>query len=117
MSHHAATNNILLKITVPKRTGRKRKRGSDDPFTDDVDITNGAEATSADGKVSSASRRDRPKSILRKMQDNLDDYEIDAVGKVEDTHRYRGLSDFQFANVKSSFLTKTAENLLPMKGQ
>lgn len=115
VSHHAATNNILLKITVPKRTGRKRKRGSDDPFTDDVDITNGAEATSADGKVSSASRRDRPKSILRKMQDNLDDYEIDAVGKVEDTHRYRGLSDFQFANVKSSFLTKTAENLLPMK--
>ncbi|KAI1093982.1 hypothetical protein F5B19DRAFT_97272 [Rostrohypoxylon terebratum] len=115
VSHHAATNNILLKITVPKRTGRKRKRGSNDPFTGDADIANGAAATFPDGEVSSAGRRDRPKSILRKMQDNLDDYEIDAVGKVEDTHRYRGLSDFQFANVKSSFLTKTAENLLPMK--
>ncbi|KAI1205921.1 uncharacterized protein F4807DRAFT_440974 [Annulohypoxylon truncatum] len=115
VSHHAATNNILLKITVPKRTGRKRKRGSNGPFIGDVDVTNGTAATATADEVSSVSRRDRPKSILRKMQDNLDYYEIEAVGKVEDTHRYRGLSDFQFANVPSSFLTKTAENLLPMK--
>ncbi|KAJ5919625.1 RNA polymerase III transcription factor subunit [Penicillium verhagenii] len=27
------TNNILLQVTVPKQTGRKRKRGSNDPFT------------------------------------------------------------------------------------
>jgi len=26
------TRNVLIKVTMPKRTGRKRKRGSDDPF-------------------------------------------------------------------------------------
>ncbi|KAI2471911.1 hypothetical protein F4781DRAFT_63278 [Annulohypoxylon bovei var. microspora] len=115
VSHHAATNNILLKITVPKRTGRKRMRGSNAPFTSDVDISDGTAATPAADGVGSAGRRDRPKSILRKMQDNFEYYEIDAVGKVEDTHRYRGLADFQFANASPSFLTKAAENLLPMK--
>ncbi|KAH7310361.1 RNA polymerase III transcription factor IIIC subunit-domain-containing protein [Rhexocercosporidium sp. MPI-PUGE-AT-0058] len=34
LSHNTPTNNVLLKITVPKRTGRKRKRGSQDPFED-----------------------------------------------------------------------------------
>ncbi|EHA23298.1 hypothetical protein ASPNIDRAFT_131427 [Aspergillus niger ATCC 1015] len=27
------SNNILLKVTVPKRTGRKRKKGSNEPFS------------------------------------------------------------------------------------
>ncbi|OTA94382.1 hypothetical protein M434DRAFT_30003 [Hypoxylon sp. CO27-5] len=111
VSHHAATNNILLKITVPKRTGRKRKRGTDDPFTGDVDTA----VTSEADQISSIGRHDRPKSILRKMQDNIDDYQVEAVGNVHDTHRYRGLADFQFANTSDSFLTKTAEHLLPMK--
>src|SRR3954454_8301226 len=35
LSINATTNNILLKITVPKCTGRKRKRGSELPFTDE----------------------------------------------------------------------------------
>ncbi|OQD88351.1 hypothetical protein PENANT_c004G02317 [Penicillium antarcticum] len=33
-STSSASNNVLLKVTVPKRTGRKRKKGSDGPFTD-----------------------------------------------------------------------------------
>ncbi|KGQ00939.1 hypothetical protein PAAG_12366 [Paracoccidioides lutzii Pb01] len=28
-----SANNVLLKITLPRRTGRKRKRGSNEPFT------------------------------------------------------------------------------------
>lgn len=51
------------------------------------------------------------------MQDSVDDYSVEAVGNVRVTHRYRGLADFQFANTESSFLTKTAEHLLPMKGR
>ncbi|KAI0834139.1 hypothetical protein F5Y06DRAFT_289951 [Hypoxylon sp. FL0890] len=115
VSHHAATNNILLKITVPKRTGRKRKRGTNDPFTGDVDPVDGTAAISEADQISSVGRRDMPKSILRKMQDNLDDYQVEAVGNVHDTHRYRGLADFQFANIGDSFLTRTAEHLLPME--
>ncbi|KAI1414310.1 hypothetical protein F5Y13DRAFT_19548 [Hypoxylon sp. FL1857] len=115
VSHRAATNNVLLKITVPKRTGRKRKRGSNDPFTGDVDTTNGTAVTSEADEISSVGRRDMPKSILRKMQDNLDDYQVEAVGYIHDTHRYRGLADFQCANMSDTFLTRTAERLLPMK--
>ncbi|KAL7625530.1 tau 95 subunit of transcription factor TFIIIC [Parahypoxylon ruwenzoriense] len=115
VSHHAATNNILLKITVPKRTGRKRKRGSTEPFTGDVDVTDENAVGSEADQISSVSRRDAPKSILRKMQDNAEDYQVEVVGTVRDSHRYRGLADFQFANSSPSFLTKTAEHLLPMK--
>ncbi|OTB05213.1 hypothetical protein M426DRAFT_320028 [Hypoxylon sp. CI-4A] len=115
ISHRAATNNILLKVTVPKRTGRKRKRGSNDPFTGDVGITDVPATNSDADEVSSAARRDKPKSILRKLQDNVEDYQIEAVGIVQDTHRYRGLADFQFANASPSFLKKAAEHLLPMQ--
>ncbi|KAI1468943.1 RNA polymerase III transcription factor IIIC subunit-domain-containing protein [Daldinia caldariorum] len=115
LSHHTATNNILLKITVPKRTGRKRKRGSNEPFSGDVDISDGTTATSGVDQVSSQARRDLPKSILRKMQDNPEDYQVEAVGNIHATHRYRGLADFQFANTSPSFLTNIAEHMLPMK--
>lgn len=114
VSHLASTNNVLLKITVPKRTGRKRKRGSNEPYVGDFHVPDGVTITGTD-EVSSVSRRDTPKSILRKMQDNVDDYQIEAVGGVQDTHRYRGLADFQFANTSSSFLTNIAEHLLPMQ--
>ncbi|KAI1370906.1 hypothetical protein F4677DRAFT_437244 [Hypoxylon crocopeplum] len=114
-SHHAATNSVLFKISVPKRTGRKRKRGSDEPFTGDVNAADGLDIASGTGQVGSINRHDAPKTILRKMQDNVDDYLAEAVGSIKSTHRYRGLGDFQFANVNNSFLTRTAENLLPMK--
>ncbi|KAI0845549.1 RNA polymerase III transcription factor IIIC subunit-domain-containing protein [Daldinia vernicosa] len=115
VSHHATTNNILLKITVPKRTGRKRKRGSNEPFTGDVAFTDGTSSISGTERVSSQGRQDLPKSILRKMQDNPEDYQVEAVGSIHATHRYRGLADFQFANTNPSFLTNIAEHMLPMK--
>ena len=31
-SHNAASHNVIIKVTVPSRTGRKRKRGTDAPF-------------------------------------------------------------------------------------
>jgi len=33
LSQSTSTQNVVLKITVPKRTGRRRKKGSQDPFT------------------------------------------------------------------------------------
>ncbi|KAI1500975.1 RNA polymerase III transcription factor IIIC subunit-domain-containing protein [Biscogniauxia marginata] len=110
-SYHAATNNILFKITVPKRTGRKRKRGSDGPFSGHVE----SPSTLNVGHISSVDRRDAPTSILRKLQDNVDDYQVEAVGVIRDSHRYRGLADFQFANSNTPFVTNVAEHLLPLK--
>ncbi|KAI1818108.1 hypothetical protein GGS20DRAFT_529777 [Poronia punctata] len=116
VSHHAATNNVLLKITVPKRTGRKRKRGSAQPFSTDAyagmrdDVALASQPTS----VGSVGRRDHPKRILRKLQDNSDRYQVEAVGMIRDSHRYRGLADFQFANTNTPFLKNVAEHLLPL---
>ncbi|KAJ2972562.1 hypothetical protein NUW58_g9160 [Xylaria curta] len=114
ISHHAATNNILLKITIPRRTGRKRKRGSDHPFSGDFDVSDAATTISQTSTVSSVARQDRPRSILRKLQDNPDRYQAEAVGMIRDSHRYRGLADFQFANTNTPFLTNVAEHLLPL---
>ncbi|KAK5631167.1 hypothetical protein RRF57_006882 [Xylaria bambusicola] len=114
LSHHAATNNILLKITVPRRTGRKRKRGSDEPFSGEYDILDSTTLNSQTSTVSSVSRHDRPRAILRSLQDNPDQYEVEAVGMVRDSHRYRGLADFQFANTDAPFLQNVAEHLLPL---
>jgi len=82
------TNNVLLKITVPKRTGRKRKRDSTDPYvTDDASITNSenSHAQSAAG-VS--------KVLLQTLRDNPNKYSIQPVGQVNETHRFRGKCSF-----------------------
>ncbi|KAI0537768.1 RNA polymerase III transcription factor IIIC subunit-domain-containing protein [Xylaria digitata] len=114
VSHHAATNNILLKITVPKRTGRKRKRGSDEPFSGNSNTLDATTVTSQMSTVGSVARQDHPRTILRKLQDNPDRYQVEAVGMVRDSHRYRGLADFQFANANNPFLRNVAEHLLPL---
>ncbi|KAI1733530.1 hypothetical protein F4680DRAFT_398767 [Xylaria scruposa] len=114
VSHHAATNNILLKIIVPRRTGRKRKRGSGDPFSEGSNISDATATSSSTNVVSSVSRQDRPRTILRKLRDNHDRYQAEAAGMVRDSHRYRGLADFQFSNTNTPFLKNVAEHLLPL---
>ncbi|KAI1129477.1 hypothetical protein F5Y10DRAFT_264157 [Nemania abortiva] len=116
VSHHAATNNILLKITVPRRTGRKRKRGSDEPFSTDCNALDASTSTMASetSTVGSVARRDSPRTILRRVRDNPDQYQAEAVGMIRDSHRYRGLADFQFANTNTPFLKNVAEHLLPL---
>ncbi|GAB7360607.1 hypothetical protein MBLNU230_g0487t1 [Neophaeotheca triangularis] len=76
------TRNILVKITVPKRTGRKRKRGSSNEFMHDP-----KPAPSAQDITSPA--------ILRRMREAQDDYTIEAIGLVNESHRFRKLPDFQ----------------------
>jgi len=73
------SNNVLLKVTVPKRTGRKRKIGSNEPF--------------ADAPVSEVTdpTRQTAKDLLRSLSDNPSNYKIEPVGRVERTHVFRGL--------------------------
>lgn len=87
VSHNASTHNVLLKVTVPKRTGRKRKRGTDGPWE-------GTPSSAGDDEqVSSQKRADHPKTLLRKLQDNVGNYRIDTVGVIKHTHRYRGMAN------------------------
>lgn len=79
------TNNILLKITVPKRTGRKRKRGSDEPFTNEDSEPASSIPTTAPSRALTA------RALLRRLQDNERKYEVEAVGRVERMHVFRGM--------------------------
>ncbi|KAL2863258.1 transcription factor TFIIIC subunit TFC1 [Aspergillus lucknowensis] len=97
------SNNILLRVTVPKRTGRKRKRGSDEPFVEDPDRkipTDGPPRYSAH-------------ELLRSLRDNERKYQVEPVGLVERTHVFRGMPDFVFSTTNSPFVNRFREKILP----
>ncbi|KAK0635226.1 RNA polymerase III transcription factor IIIC subunit-domain-containing protein [Bombardia bombarda] len=104
-SHNALTHNVVVKVTVPQRTGRKRKRGTNDPFEGPVQP--GPES------VSSKDRLDTPRVLRRKLADNVDKYTIEPIGVVTNTHRYRGLADFQYAMGNSKFMSRFVDKVLP----
>ena len=120
MSHNARSHNVVLKVTVPKRTGRKRKRGSNGPWLSDVDLRDtpiaGPPRTSQEyrqNEVHSIARLDEPKSLRRKLEDNLGKYQVEAVGLIKHTHRFRALADFHWDMNKSPFAQRYVEQVLP----
>lgn len=123
---------------MPKRTGRKRKRGSDEPFQGDL-ATAGAqsETTPVGEEICSVARRDEPVGLRQRLQDNVGRYSVEAVGVVKHTHRYRGtcfvqlislvgsedtanansgLADFQYSMGESKFMNRFVHNVLPGSG-
>ncbi|KAI3063650.1 hypothetical protein CBS147339_9618 [Penicillium roqueforti] len=96
------SNNVLLKITVPKRTGRKRKRGSNEPFAD-----------APESEATDAPRRRTAKDLLRSLSDNPSKYQIEPVGRVERTHVFRGIPDFVYSTTASSFTNRFRDQILP----
>ena len=114
-------SNVLLKVTLPKRTGRKRKRGSDEPFT------------SYEGDA--ASQRRDARDLLRSLRDNVGRYTVEPVGKVERTHVFHGehgqnidlakkkkalllmvllgIPDFVFSTTGSPFSNRFRDQILP----
>ncbi|UKZ72743.1 hypothetical protein TrVFT333_000377 [Trichoderma virens FT-333] len=101
----------LRHVTVPKRTGRKRKRGTDGPWQGDVELQ-GAD-TSPSENVRSIARLDDPRLLRRKLEDNVDKYHVEAVGLIKHTHRFRGLADFYWDMDKSSFAQRFVDQVLP----
>ncbi|KAH8908982.1 hypothetical protein BR93DRAFT_977074 [Coniochaeta sp. PMI_546] len=212
-SHNAASHNVIVKVTVPKRTGRKRKRGSDGPFeyhdappvkkspvqvdphqenptrqesvednpgqmsavdgkpadesrTEDTpnenatqesptqkhsaqdppgDADSGHENLADDARQSpplqesieenllnnptdrrpqpsipegaasilSHSHLDTPSLLRRKLRDTVGRYTLEPVGVVHNTHRYRGLSDFQYSMGNSRFMNRFVAQVMP----
>lgn len=114
LSHNSPTNNVLLKITVPKRTGRKRKRGSDDAFAyanretpRDERMT--AIQRSEDGELRSRYGMDKPSVLFRKIADNQDIFQVEAVAEIRQTHRYRGKQFIK--DIQNSTLTSFKDSL------
>ncbi|KAI5461616.1 RNA polymerase III transcription factor IIIC subunit-domain-containing protein [Mariannaea sp. PMI_226] len=113
MSHNAKSHNVVLKITVPKRTGRKRKRGTDGPWEGDIEVAEPEAQASGEHKVHSRSRLDDPTVLRRKLQDNAENYQVEPVGLIKHTHRFRGLADFYWHMPKSSFAQRYVDQVLP----
>lgn len=79
-SSNSQTNNVLLKVTVPRRTGRRRKRGVEEPFTE-------MHPSSGDHGWPRRSAKD----LRRSLRDNVERYQLEPVGMVNRTHVFRGV--------------------------
>lgn len=104
VASNVRTNDVVLKITVPKRTGLKRKRGSEDPFAgssqeSEVEQRKQAQPSSPgfENVLKNASR------LLRSLRDSVDKYSMSIAGRVEETHRFRGMAQVL---TDSNLLTK-----------
>ncbi|OIW29567.1 hypothetical protein CONLIGDRAFT_661299 [Coniochaeta ligniaria NRRL 30616] len=112
-SHNAASHNVIVKVTVPKRTGRKRKRGTDAPFEyHDAPPAKKTPVQGADS-ILSHSLLDTPSLLRRKLRDTAGRYTLEPVGVVHNTHRYRGLSDFQYSMGNSRFMNRFVAQVMP----
>ncbi|KAI4255021.1 MAG: hypothetical protein LQ352_002766 [Teloschistes flavicans] len=80
-SFNSKTSNVLLEITVPKWTGRKRKRGSGDEWQ--VDISN----SSSERRLLSEPRD--AQRLLHTLRDNPGRYHVQPLGMIGQTHRFR----------------------------
>ena len=105
-----STENVILKITVPKRTGRKRKRGSSDEFAGDVDIeAPGAQSGLTEGNQPSMRiKRINCRQLTRSLSDNVSKFEVEALGSVHLTHRWRSMPPLYLYVVQHTCYTASA---------
>ncbi|KAH7413776.1 RNA polymerase III transcription factor IIIC subunit-domain-containing protein [Phaeosphaeria sp. MPI-PUGE-AT-0046c] len=114
LSTAVTTNNLLLKVTVPKRTGRKRKRGSAGPFCteDELDQSTGT----ARGTNPPTNRVHTDAStIFKSLQDNASTYKVSLAGVVDETHRFRTMPDLQYAAQHDDIMTGLRDHILPAR--
>lgn len=78
-AHKLATNDIVFKVTVPKRTGLKRRKGASGPYHEGLEDI-------VDTKVVKDTRY-----MLRSLRDNVSKYTVQPVGSVNQTHRFRSI--------------------------
>lgn len=102
---------------MPRRTGRKRKRGSDDSWQEIDEISAVAGDGKAAAQVFSCSRLDDPKVLRRKLADNVGDYDVEVIGAVQHTHRFRGAADFYWDMSQSSFAQNYVNQALSADGR
>ncbi|KAF2731897.1 hypothetical protein EJ04DRAFT_497877 [Polyplosphaeria fusca] len=105
LSHPVDTSNLLLKVTVPRRTGRRRKRGSSGPFVD---------ASDASG-VSSKTPYVPASTVYRSIRDNSAIYAVTPLGIIDDTNRFRKLPDLQYAASRDDMMQNIMKNLVPLR--
>lgn len=111
-STNVKTENILLKVRVPKPTGLKRKRGSLEPFHEVLNGAEGSALPKVDARNSVLKSKDA-RCLLRSAKDNPEAYTIEAVGEIDRTHRFRGMPDFVLSTANAPFMQKMRDHILP----
>ncbi|KAK0795586.1 tau 95 subunit of transcription factor TFIIIC [Friedmanniomyces endolithicus] len=96
------TSNILVRVTLPKWTGRKRKRGSDEPF---------AFVAPAEQQRTSI----KAPALLRQLRDNEAIYQVQALGMIRETHRFRSQPDHQMHGGDLPLYREIRDHVLPPK--
>ncbi len=91
------TDNVLLRITVPKRIG-KRKRGSNEPF---VPL-----------QTPIPVMRD-VNYLLRSMRDNKEKTAVEVIGSIRQSHVWRSMPDFDYSIQGLDFLSNLQSNIMP----
>ena len=99
-SHNEKTHNLVLKITLPKAQGLKAK-------------FDGRSSGAHPGEESSGLETDPATSLLAKIHTHSRDYQIDIIGIVDQTHRFRSLPDFVKSSRNSPFMQKMKDTILP----
>lgn len=103
LSTNVSTNNVLLKITVPKRTGLKRRKGSQGPFHEGLENIIDSETGTKPRKLGSLTKH--TEYLIRTMRDNPTAYQAQATGTIGRTHRFRGnpndLAQTNYSHAKS----------------
>lgn len=90
LSANVETNNILLKVSVPKRTGLKRRWGSCGPYHEGIgDRSSPYIDTFPQKRLSSVNTT---RFLLRSLRDNVGNYSIQPLGSINQTHRFRSKS-------------------------
>lgn len=97
IANRRQTDNVLLSITVPKRTGRKRKRGSNDPWIEDDHLP--------------ALRKDSS-YLLRSLIDNPKTHNVRALSAISSTHVWRSMPDLAFSTANSQILEDVKSKIL-----
>ncbi len=93
LSHKAATHNVVLAVHVPRRTGRRRRRGVPGAAWEG-DVAMASPSTSGEGQLPGDTLDQRDARLLRrKLRDTAGLYQTEVVGLVKHSHRYRGTKE------------------------
>lgn len=94
LSNSVSSCDIVLKVTMPRRTGRRRKRSSDDPFLASNDDPSPRKCDSDGSRIIAGIPSASPKAeyLLRSLRDNRGRYTVTAIGHIRKTHRFRSRS-------------------------
>jgi hypothetical protein len=89
LSTAVTTNNLLLKVTIPKRTGRRRKCGSSAPFLAEEEHEQSSNTTSGESRPRANKTYVDAPTIFQSLQDNASKYKVSLAGVIGETHRFR----------------------------